>query len=325
MRTAAKLDPNGALWRTGEVRGHDVRRPAIEGKRRSGHAAVADRYELWHPLRALLLEQGDGILPIGSWRPGGVARAGCMRPETLTYRGALGGRNISGCRCPSGRSARPSGRVAASRRHETVDKSPELRRAVQPVPAVNRHPSHPGLQARRLDPGAQQGRLAAPGRRAHQRHPPSGVDRRSNRASRRTSLCVAPSGCGVARRVSRPPSIGLAMSHRVRAPREASHKRGAVAVRRNPRTEPPTRVVPEGARAEMMRHAVEAQHIPRCAGPSGASAALPSATPAAGFRVVGPALGQAFDKRCAGKISLLVPCAASDCALWLPVTMRLPR
>jgi hypothetical protein len=80
MRIAAKLDPNAALWRTGEVRGHDVRRPAIEGNRRSGHAAAADRYELWHPLRGLLLEQGDGILPIGSWRPGGwLERGVCVR------------------------------------------------------------------------------------------------------------------------------------------------------------------------------------------------------------------------------------------------------
>jgi hypothetical protein len=58
-------------------------------------------------------------------------------------------------------------------------------------------------------------------------------------------------------------------------------------------------------------------------------AALPRrfqrATPVAGLRVVGPPLGHPFDKRCAGKSSFLVPCAASDHALWLPVTMRFPR
>src|ERR1035438_6444966 len=58
-------------------------------------------------------------------------------------------------------------------------------------------------------------------------------------------------------------------------------------------------------------------------------AALPRrfqrATPVAGLRVVGPPLGQAFHKRCAGKISLLAPCAASDHAIWLPMTMRFPR
>jgi hypothetical protein len=42
------------------------------------------------------------------------------------------------------------------------------------------------------------------------------------------------------------------------------------------------------------------------------------ATPVAGLRVVGPPLDQASDKRCAGKVSLLVPCAAADYALWLP-------
>ena len=121
--------------------------------------------------------------------------------------------------------------------------------------------------------------------------PPSGADRRSNSASRRTSRCAAASGCGVPRRVSRPPSMGLAMSHRVRAPREASHKRGAVAVRRNPRTEPPHPTsFPKGA----SRDDAARRRGPSISAVRGAQRRFQRATPDAGLRVVDPPLGQAF-------------------------------
>ena len=135
--------------------------------------------------------------------------------------------------------------------------------------------------------------------------PPSGADKRSNSASRWTSLCAAASGCGLARRVSRPPSITFGMPPRVRAPGEASHNAGRSAVRRNPQTEPPIQVVParKGANRDDAARPSRPSMSRGARDRGGASAAFPEATPVAGLRVVGPPLGQAFDKRCAGKIS----------------------
>ena len=66
---AAELDLDARARADREVGGHRQRRAAIERERRDRHPAIADRDELRDPGRRLLLEEGDGIRPVGGRRP----------------------------------------------------------------------------------------------------------------------------------------------------------------------------------------------------------------------------------------------------------------
>ena len=48
-----------------QIRRHDQRAAAVEGKRRRQHAAVADRHQLGHPRGRLLLQQRDRVTTLG--------------------------------------------------------------------------------------------------------------------------------------------------------------------------------------------------------------------------------------------------------------------
>ena len=72
MRIPAELDTDPRLRRPGQVPGHHVRRAAKEGERRLRHAGVADRHEVGIAHGRLLLEQRNGIRPVGALLPCGV-------------------------------------------------------------------------------------------------------------------------------------------------------------------------------------------------------------------------------------------------------------
>ena len=81
VRVAAQLHVQPRPRHAREIRGHDVRRPAIERERRDQHPPVPDRHELLHPRLRLLLEQLDRVganrrrLPRGVGPRGTSARA----------------------------------------------------------------------------------------------------------------------------------------------------------------------------------------------------------------------------------------------------------
>ena len=62
---AAELDRDAGGRRRREVGRHRQRRAAIERERRHGHPAIADRHEVRHPGRGLLLEERDRIRAVG--------------------------------------------------------------------------------------------------------------------------------------------------------------------------------------------------------------------------------------------------------------------
>ena len=72
-----------------EVGRHDQRRATEERERRGQHPPVADRDELGDPARALLLEQRDGIEPIGRRLPLAVTRPRRLLARSLPRRPAL--------------------------------------------------------------------------------------------------------------------------------------------------------------------------------------------------------------------------------------------
>ena len=72
MRVPAELHVQSRSRLPGEIRGHQIRRAAVERKRRHQHPAVADRHKVGDPVGRLLLEQLDRIgavergLPFGA-------------------------------------------------------------------------------------------------------------------------------------------------------------------------------------------------------------------------------------------------------------------
>ena len=66
MRVTAELHVEPGPGHVGEIGRHRVRRAAIERERRDQHPPIADRHQLGHAGRCLLLQQLDGIAPIGA-------------------------------------------------------------------------------------------------------------------------------------------------------------------------------------------------------------------------------------------------------------------
>jgi hypothetical protein len=145
---AAKLNANPRLRRTGQGRGHHVRRAPIESKRRGRHTSVANRHKLRHALRCLLFEQRDRIWPVAAPLPSSMARARHLRPTRPASRGAIGWRDIPGCRCPSRRSECSSGGFAADCGHGSGRKPPGSKNQAQPP--LSFQMSAPALPTRAL-------------------------------------------------------------------------------------------------------------------------------------------------------------------------------
>lgn len=95
---AAELDAQAAGRDPGQVGGHDRRAAPVEGERRDGHAAVADRHEVRHPGRVLCREQRDRVGPPGAGVELGVGFERDLpaqvptRPEPLVRRRGAGHR-----------------------------------------------------------------------------------------------------------------------------------------------------------------------------------------------------------------------------------------
>ena len=86
MTVAACLHAYPGCGRAGQVRRHVERCPAIKGKRRLQHAAVANRDELWDASIVRFLNQGKGIRPV-VWRlPNGVVVAGALVAQAFPHR-----------------------------------------------------------------------------------------------------------------------------------------------------------------------------------------------------------------------------------------------
>src|SRR3954453_9569707 len=75
MGIAAELHANAGLRAVGEVRGHEVRRAAVEREGRGHHAPVADRHELLNPALRLLVQQRNRVRALRRRLPVAVARA----------------------------------------------------------------------------------------------------------------------------------------------------------------------------------------------------------------------------------------------------------
>ena len=108
VRIAAELHVQARPRDARQIGRHRVRRAAIEGERRDEHAPVADRHELLDPRGGLLLEQVDGVEPLGRRRP--LAMDGTRRRRT---------RRLPRVRALRGRRMR-HGPVAAGRRRVLV-------------------------------------------------------------------------------------------------------------------------------------------------------------------------------------------------------------
>ena len=78
----------------GQVAGHRQGGPAVEGERRGQHPAVADRHQLRHPGRGLLLQQADRVGPVRRRLELRVALPRHLRPRRLAPGGALGRRQV---------------------------------------------------------------------------------------------------------------------------------------------------------------------------------------------------------------------------------------
>jgi hypothetical protein len=64
MRIAAQLGDQPRRGGVLEVRGHDLRRPPVEGEGRHHHPAMPDRHEVGLAGGVLLLQQRDRVRPI---------------------------------------------------------------------------------------------------------------------------------------------------------------------------------------------------------------------------------------------------------------------
>ena len=98
VRVAAELGGDAGRRATGEIGGHDRRGAAEERERRGEHPAVADRDELGHPRRGLLLQDRDRVGPVGGGLPLGVAAAWSLAPRGLAGGLALGAGGRRGSR-----------------------------------------------------------------------------------------------------------------------------------------------------------------------------------------------------------------------------------
>jgi hypothetical protein len=119
------------LGRTGQVRGHDVRRAPIEGKRRSRHPAVVDRHELRQSLYGLLFQKRDGIGPVRPPYSAAAARAvgADARRPGLRLVVAMAARQLSPIQAGTATTPSPAtGRVRRTRCQSSVprdDGSPD--------------------------------------------------------------------------------------------------------------------------------------------------------------------------------------------------------
>jgi hypothetical protein len=125
MRVAAQLHLEPASWRRGQIGRHRVGRAPEERERRHRHAPVADRHQLRHAGRRLLLEQVDRIGPIGRGLPLAVRGSRRHRSRGLASLGALGGcwvrdrlRRVVGWTPSSGPGPRRGRRRLLDVRHE---------------------------------------------------------------------------------------------------------------------------------------------------------------------------------------------------------------
>ncbi len=91
---AAELHLDPRARGPGQIGGHHVGGPAEEGERRGDHPPVADRDQLGHARRGLLLQQRDRIGAVGPRLPLGVARAGRLRARRSATCGALLGGEV---------------------------------------------------------------------------------------------------------------------------------------------------------------------------------------------------------------------------------------
>ena len=94
MRVAAELNEQSGPGTVGEVRRHNVGRPAEERERRHKHASVSDRHELRQARLRLLLEQGDRIRPVAQRLPVAVCRSRQLPARGLASRCPFGGREV---------------------------------------------------------------------------------------------------------------------------------------------------------------------------------------------------------------------------------------
>ena len=83
---AACLHAQAGCRRDRQVGRHVERRPAIEGERRSHHAAVANRDQLRQALLVRFLEQPQGIAAVCRRLPDRVREARALLPQTLSQR-----------------------------------------------------------------------------------------------------------------------------------------------------------------------------------------------------------------------------------------------
>ena len=98
VRVAAQLDRQVRAWRVGKVGGHQVGGTTVEGERGHQHPAVPEWDQLLHATGSLLLEQGDGVGPIGRRLPLAEHRTRHLRSGRLPRRGTLGRCEV-GCAC----------------------------------------------------------------------------------------------------------------------------------------------------------------------------------------------------------------------------------
>ncbi len=80
VRVAAELRLQARARNAGEVRGHEVRGPAIERERGDEHPPVAHRHEFRHARGRLLLEQVDRLAAVRRWCPLGMGAARDLAP-----------------------------------------------------------------------------------------------------------------------------------------------------------------------------------------------------------------------------------------------------
>ena len=85
----AGLHDDAAVGGPREVGGHHRGGAAKEGERRQQHAPVADRQELLDARGGLMVEQGDGIRPVGRGRPVPVHGSGHVPARSATALGRL--------------------------------------------------------------------------------------------------------------------------------------------------------------------------------------------------------------------------------------------
>ena len=94
MRIATELHVEPGPRRIGQVGRHRVRGAAEERERRHQHPPVADRHQLGHPGRSLLLQQLDRITPIGGRLPVAVSGSRRHRPRRLASGSSLVGSQV---------------------------------------------------------------------------------------------------------------------------------------------------------------------------------------------------------------------------------------